>query len=269
MVDCPICFEPIKHKDINRHIDTTHLTNSLLSSKKQNKSQNNLIMTAADSDFDKKTPLVTDLQTAPSPIKIMKRTSRNTNPKYRPVIIDDEITPNLQENGSNKLPIPITQPQILTDLPPFSSTDNFARLERDSVKKSTQDYKPTIAYHLYKDNKIRALLQNEALSSYGDRSSLIKRHSQWIMMFNANCDSSQPKSLKELRSDLNDWEQLNATRTTQPQNSNHELTKEYQNSITNHLFKYKEHFEELIEEIKARKSNCKKKNPEIEKDIKS
>lgn len=44
------------------------------------------------------------------------------------------------------------------------------------------------------------------LSSSGSRQLLEKRHREWVMIWNANCDSARPKAKSELLRDLDTWE---------------------------------------------------------------
>lgn len=44
------------------------------------------------------------------------------------------------------------------------------------------------------------------LSSWGSRQLLEKRHREWVMIWNANCDSVRPKAKSELLRDLDTWE---------------------------------------------------------------
>ena len=77
---------------------------------------------------------------------------------------------------------------------------------RENTTESTtlsknNDRKPSVAYHLLKDKDLRLLLKNDGLPCAGDRKTLIKIHSQYVLIYNANCDALHPKSTRILLKD--------------------------------------------------------------------
>ncbi|KAK7748919.1 E3 ubiquitin-protein ligase rad18 [Cytospora paraplurivora] len=56
------------------------------------------------------------------------------------------------------------------------------------------------------DNALKKRLSDLGISSWGPRPLLERRHREWVMIWNANCDSSRPKTKSELLQDLNIWE---------------------------------------------------------------
>ncbi|KZO95755.1 hypothetical protein CALVIDRAFT_564416 [Calocera viscosa TUFC12733] len=67
-----------------------------------------------------------------------------------------------------------------------------------------------VSYHTLSNKQVRGLLQDQCLSESGDRKQWEQRHAQWITVYNANLDSSKPKSVDQLRRDLERWERLKA-----------------------------------------------------------
>ena len=57
---------------------------------------------------------------------------------------------------------------------------------------------PALNYSMLKDNALRKKMRELGLSINGPRRSLEKRHREWLTLWNANCDSSHPKSRHEL-----------------------------------------------------------------------
>lgn len=57
-------------------------------------------------------------------------------------------------------------------------------------------------YHLLKDAQIRSKLAELRLPIQGTRELLIKRHSEFVLLHNAETDSSNPKSQSTLRNEL-------------------------------------------------------------------
>jgi E3 ubiquitin-protein ligase RAD18 len=65
---------------------------------------------------------------------------------------------------------------------------------------------PSLSYSLLKDTALRKKMSELGLPTTGGRSLLELRHKEWIMLWNANCDSARPKKRSELLRDLDVWE---------------------------------------------------------------
>ncbi|KAK9360794.1 hypothetical protein V1504DRAFT_453977 [Lipomyces starkeyi] len=65
---------------------------------------------------------------------------------------------------------------------------------------------PKLQYDLFNDSKLRSKLVELGLPAYGTRVQLQQRHTEWVSLWNANADSNNPKTKKQLLKDLNDWE---------------------------------------------------------------
>lgn len=65
---------------------------------------------------------------------------------------------------------------------------------------------PSLNYSLLKDSALRRRLTETGISTWGPRQLLEKRHKEWVMLWNANCDSLRPKTKTELLRDLDTWE---------------------------------------------------------------
>ena len=68
------------------------------------------------------------------------------------------------------------------------------------------DRLPQISYGLMKDQALRKKLTELGIPNHGPRPLLIKRHTEWVNLVNSNCDSSRPRSKRELLSELDIWE---------------------------------------------------------------
>ena len=68
------------------------------------------------------------------------------------------------------------------------------------------DRLPQISYGLMKDQALRKKLADLGIPNGGPRPLLIKRHTEWVNLVNSNCDSSKPRSKRELLSELDIWE---------------------------------------------------------------
>lgn len=84
---------------------------------------------------------------------------------------------------------------------------------------------PSTNYSILNDTKLRKKLSDLGIPTWGSRLLLEKRHREWVMIWNSNCDSSRPKTKRALLQDLDTWERtqggmassqsLSANRTAQ------------------------------------------------------
>ena len=65
---------------------------------------------------------------------------------------------------------------------------------------------PQLNYSLLKDNALRKRLSELGISNSGPRPLLIRRHTEWINLVNANCDSTRPRTKRELLHELDVWD---------------------------------------------------------------
>lgn len=65
---------------------------------------------------------------------------------------------------------------------------------------------PQLNYSLLKDNALRKKLAELGVPNGGSRTLLIRRHTEWVNLVNANCDSRKPRSKRELLSELDNWD---------------------------------------------------------------
>jgi E3 ubiquitin-protein ligase RAD18 len=67
-------------------------------------------------------------------------------------------------------------------------------------------------YSLFKDTALRKKLQELGISAQGNRQLLERRHAEWVILWNANCDASRPRKKIELLHDLDIWERTQGSR---------------------------------------------------------
>ncbi|GKZ19434.1 E3 ubiquitin-protein ligase rad18 [Aspergillus brasiliensis] len=80
-----------------------------------------------------------------------------------------------------------------------------SRISKDSLNKPPERL-PIINYSLLKDNVLRKKLKDLGIPNTGPRPLLQRRHTEWMNLWNANCDSKTPKSKRELLRELDIWE---------------------------------------------------------------
>ena len=65
---------------------------------------------------------------------------------------------------------------------------------------------PELNYSLLKDNAMRKKLSELGIPTWGNKQLMVRRHTEWVNIWNANCDSSRPRTKRELLQELDRWE---------------------------------------------------------------
>ncbi len=68
------------------------------------------------------------------------------------------------------------------------------------------DRLPQLNYSLLKDTALRKKLSELGIPNGGTKDLLIRRHTEWVNLVNANCDSLKPKTKRELLHELESWD---------------------------------------------------------------
>ncbi|SMY27790.1 unnamed protein product [Zymoseptoria tritici ST99CH_1A5] len=76
---------------------------------------------------------------------------------------------------------------------------------------SSQDTRPQdrineLNYSMLKETALTKKLKDAGIPSWGARQGMISRHREWVNIWNANCDSTRPRTKRELLHDLDVWE---------------------------------------------------------------
>ncbi|NXF81742.1 RAD18 ligase, partial [Sclerurus mexicanus] len=116
--------------------------------------------------------------------------------------------------------------------------------KKDSLRSSAHKRKPMpkVVYNLLSDRDLKKKLKEHGLSTLGTRQQLIKRHQEFVHMYNAQCDSLNPKSVTEVVKELEKNEKIRVQL---------ECNKPGENSLTF----TKDQTEEEIDEIHAKYRN--------------
>ncbi|KAI2732016.1 hypothetical protein CBS147332_1155 [Penicillium roqueforti] len=75
---------------------------------------------------------------------------------------------------------------------------------------------PAINYSILKDNSLRKKLRDLGIPDWGQKQLLQRRHTEWMNLWNANCDSKHPKSKRILLQELDIWERTQGGHATAP-----------------------------------------------------
>ncbi|KAJ5457928.1 hypothetical protein N7475_009316 [Penicillium sp. IBT 31633x] len=75
---------------------------------------------------------------------------------------------------------------------------------------------PAINYSILKDNALRKKLRDLGIPDWGQKQLLQRRHTEWMNLWNANCDSKTPKSKRVLLQELDIWERTQGGHAVAP-----------------------------------------------------
>lgn len=68
-------------------------------------------------------------------------------------------------------------------------------------------------YSLFSDSALRKKLRSIGIPDFGPKHLLQRRHTEWMNLWNSNCDSRNPKTKQFLLRDLEVWEKTQGGRT--------------------------------------------------------
>lgn len=80
--------------------------------------------------------------------------------------------------------------------------------KKESLRSSVQKRKPLpkTVYNLLSDRDLKKKLKEHGLSIQGNKQQLIKRHQEFVHMYNAQCDALHPKSAAEIVQEIENME---------------------------------------------------------------
>jgi E3 ubiquitin-protein ligase RAD18 len=91
---------------------------------------------------------------------------------------------------------------------------NGSRTSRNTprIPPRPQDRISELNYSLLKEGPMRKKMDELGIPGFGNKQLMVKRHTEWVNLWNANCDSSNPRSKRELLQDLDTWERTQGGR---------------------------------------------------------
>lgn len=123
---------------------------------------------------------------------------------------------------------------------------------------STQSARPQdriseLSYSLLTETKLRRKLDELGIPSWGPKAALVKRHTEWVNLWNANCDSNHPRTKRELLHELDVWERTQGGRAPGMSNlASNVMRKDFNGAVW--VNKNKDDFSRLIAEAKRKKN---------------
>ncbi|XP_053155427.1 E3 ubiquitin-protein ligase RAD18 isoform X2 [Hemicordylus capensis] len=138
--------------------------------------------------------------------------------------------------------------------------------KKDSLRSSGHKRKflPKVVYNLLSERDLRKRLKEHGLSTQGTKQKLIKRHQEFVHMYNSQCDSLNPKSVAEIVKELENNEKIRAQLdSSKPEEDNMMFTKhQTENEIDeihrDYRKKHKAEFQLLIDQVNKRKKKAAK-----------
>lgn len=119
------------------------------------------------------------------------------NKEVKEETINAHIDRNCEDEASSKSRKSTFQP----------ATKSFVQSSSKSLERL-----PQINYSMMKDGPLRKKLADAGLSAAGNRQLMIQRYSEWVTLWNANCDATRPKTRTELRREMDIWERTQGGR---------------------------------------------------------
>jgi E3 ubiquitin-protein ligase RAD18 len=138
-----------------------------------------------------------------------------------------------------------------------TATQNYSK-----ITKPTPERLPQLNYTLLKDNALRKKLQELGIPNWGARQLLIKRHTEWVDIYNSNSDSLRPRSTRELLRDLDAWERSQGGLAQGSTVGTGVMKKDFDHEEWKG--RHKDHFDDLIAAARAKRSGPEKESGERE-----
>ncbi|XP_061187923.1 uncharacterized protein LOC133195955 [Saccostrea echinata] len=129
--------------------------------------------------------------------------------------------------------------------------------KKSALRKQTPKRKPMakLVYNLMSEREIKKKMKEVGLSTTGDKKALIRRHHDFVMLYNSECDSLKPRSVQDIVKEVEKMEDIRIRN----RRDNNRLGIEKNSSPASiekaqkvYLKKHKSHFSNLIEETRRR-----------------
>ncbi|XP_054833660.1 E3 ubiquitin-protein ligase RAD18 isoform X2 [Eublepharis macularius] len=148
--------------------------------------------------------------------------------------------------------------------------------KKDSLRSSGHKRKflPKVVYNLLSDRDLKKRLKEHGLSTQGTKQQLVKRHQEFVHMYNAQCDSLNPKSVEEIVKELENNEKTRVQLESKMGGkysmtfTKHQAENEIDEIHRDYRKKHKAEFQLLIDQVNKRKKKANKIKTEEEPDQK-
>ncbi|CAH2312713.1 E3 ubiquitin- ligase RAD18 isoform X3 [Pelobates cultripes] len=142
--------------------------------------------------------------------------------------------------------------------------------KKDSLRSSVQKRKTMakVVYNLLSDRDLRKRLKEIGLSTHGTKQQMIRRHQEFVQMYNAQCDSLNPKSVAEIVCEIENNEKTRSALEAKQESgmtfSKEQTEREIDEIHQKYRKKHKNEFQQLIQQMKGRWAKTKGKQNKME-----
>ncbi|XP_073643705.1 E3 ubiquitin-protein ligase RAD18 isoform X1 [Tursiops truncatus] len=130
--------------------------------------------------------------------------------------------------------------------------------KKESLRSSVHKRKPLpkTVYNLLSDRDLKKKLKQHGLSVQGNKQQLIKRHQEFVHMYNAQCDALHPKSAAEIVQEIENMEKTRMRLEASKLNESimvftkDQTEKEIDEIHSNYRIKHQNEFQRLVDQAK-------------------
>jgi E3 ubiquitin-protein ligase RAD18 len=152
----------------------------------------------------------------------------------------------------------------VSSTPPSVKTTSIAYTQPSAMKQ--KERLPTLAYSMLTDHALRKKLKELGISNQGSKLLMQKRHTEWVNLWNANCDSRNPRSKRDLLNELEIWDRTQGRQVANNVGPNGVMAKDFDGDA--YVKNNKNDFDDLIrkarEKAKAKKVETEKPAPGVD-----
>lgn len=113
---------------------------------------------------------------------------------------------------------------------------------------------PTLNYSILNDKGLRKRVGILGIPSWGPKQLLVRRHTEWVNLWNANCDSKRARTKRELLHDLDVWEKgFGKDATPTPSKAGSVMAKDLVGTAW--AAKYNDSFQHLIAKARRKRNH--------------
>ncbi|XP_076447739.1 uncharacterized protein LOC143284692 [Babylonia areolata] len=167
-----------------------------------------------------------------------------------------------------KVPCPVCGVQVVAKSVNRHLDLCLGRQEKpESVKK--RKLLPKLVYNLLSDKDLRKRLKDLGLTAKGDRQVLIKRHHEFTLYHNADCDSIAPREINELVKEFEDAQKVQVKLSAKTPASSQSILRftkdskqeDIEKARKEYAAKHKDQFQSLIQQARNRMRSARNPRP--------
>ncbi|XP_078342670.1 E3 ubiquitin-protein ligase RAD18-like isoform X2 [Oculina patagonica] len=222
--ECPVCGDMVPHRKINSHLDAC------------------LTRTEKKSSLRRKKP---------SEPKTRKSSKRKCPP-------DVELQDSPAGSSDDSASCSVIQEACSSTASSSTSTIKGSNALIQTVQKRKP--LPKLVYSVMAEKELRQRLKEWNLSTKGDKSTLVKRHQDFVMLYNAQCDSPTPMTAAQIVKEVEKAEKTRAKEASSDAEAStsglhfekNQSEEEMDKTRQKYLNEHQDEFSKLIDDIRKR-----------------